>query len=61
MAEGWYPLTREIYVINTEPRVGLATGFAAFLASERGQRIILKSGILPNTQPYRIIEVKDHF
>jgi phosphate transport system substrate-binding protein len=58
IAQGNYALTRNIYFINNDPRYGLATGFAAFLASERGQRIILKSGILPATQPYRIIEIK---
>lgn len=61
MSKEWYPLTRDVYVINSEPRTGLATGFTAFLASERGQRIILKAGILPATQPYRIIEVNDNF
>jgi phosphate transport system substrate-binding protein len=61
IAKGYYPFTRNIYVINSEPRVGLATGLASFLASERGQRIILKTGILPATQPYRIIEVKNDF
>jgi phosphate transport system substrate-binding protein len=57
---GHYPLTRNIYYINSEPRLGLATGFSHFIASERGQRIILKSGILPATQPFRIIEVKEY-
>jgi phosphate transport system substrate-binding protein len=56
-----YPFTRDIYVIYSEPYSGLAKGFAAFLASERGQRIILKAGILPATQPYRIIETKNNF
>jgi phosphate transport system substrate-binding protein len=56
-----YPLTRFIYVINAEPRQGLASGFAAFLASDRGQRIILRSGILPATQPLRIIQVRNDF
>jgi phosphate transport system substrate-binding protein len=55
-----YPFTRDVYVINAEPYVGLATGFVAFLASGRGQRIILKLGILPATQPFRIIETKDN-
>jgi phosphate transport system substrate-binding protein len=59
IAKGYYPFTRNIYIINSEPRVGLATGFAGFVASERGQRIILKTGILPATQPFRIIEVKN--
>ena len=59
IAKKQYPLIRYIYVINTEPRTGLASGFASFIASDRGQRIILKSGVLPATQPLRLIQVKD--
>jgi phosphate transport system substrate-binding protein len=57
IAKKLYPLTRCIYVINAEGMSGLASGFAAFLASDRGQRIILRSGILPATQPIRIVEM----
>ncbi|NVO01977.1 MAG: substrate-binding domain-containing protein [Bacteroidetes bacterium] len=57
IAQKQYPLTRCIYVINAEGMSGLASGFAAFLASDRGQRIILRSGILPATQPIRIVEL----
>jgi len=53
-----YPLTRDIYMINTEPRNGLATGFSAFLASDKGQRIILKSGILPAVAPTRVVNIR---
>jgi phosphate transport system substrate-binding protein len=53
-----YPLTRSIYVINTEPRNGLATGFMALISSDKGQRIILKSGILPANAPVRLINVR---
>lgn len=56
---GDYPLTRGVYALLTDPRGGLATGFATFMASDRGQRIILKSGIVPATQPVRIVNVKD--
>lgn len=56
-----YPLIRDIYIINAEPRTGLATGFTSFVASDRGQRIILKSGILPATQPVRIVNIKEDF
>jgi len=56
-----YPLTRSIYIIISEPRTGLASGFTSFIASERGQRIILKSGILPATQPVRLINVTKDF
>ena len=53
-----YPLTRDIYMINMEPRDGLATGFSAFVAGEKGQRIILKSGILPTALPTRVVNVR---
>jgi phosphate transport system substrate-binding protein len=59
LSTGQYPYRRDVYAIITDPRVGLCTGFAAFVASDRGQRIILKSGILPATQPVRLIHVSD--
>lgn len=60
-ATGKYPLTRYMYIINTEPRAGLSTGFSAFAAGDKGQRIILKTGILPYMQPVRLIQVKENF
>ena len=45
--EKCYPLSRGIYAILREPRIGLGTGFVAHLASDAGQRIILKSGLVP--------------
>lgn len=58
MATGDYPLTRKLYVISREPRTGLGTGFSAFICSDKGQRIILKSGLYPANAPIRIIKVK---
>lgn len=52
-----YPLSRSLYVINSTGRAGLATAFADFLKSERGQRIILKSGLLPDSIPPREINI----
>lgn len=54
-----YPMSRPVYLILSEPRMGLASGFTTFIASDRGQRIILKSGILPATQPVRLVNVRD--
>jgi len=48
-----YPLQRSLYIINSTGRRGLATGFATFLESERGQRIVLRSGLLPDSIPTR--------
>jgi len=56
---GNYPLARPIYVLLNDPRNALPWGFASFLTSDRGQRIILKSGLVPATQPVRIVDVKD--
>jgi phosphate transport system substrate-binding protein len=50
-----YPLTRSLYIISREGRTGLGTGFASFVAGDKGQRIILKSGIVPATAPVRIV------
>ena len=56
---GDYPLTRSIYVLLNDPRSALPWGFASFLSSDRGQRIILKSGLVPATQPVRVVNIKD--
>lgn len=57
IALGLYPLTRSLYIINCEGGAGLGTGFAAFLAGDRGQRIVLKSGLLPDSIPSREINI----
>jgi len=52
-----YPLSRNLYFINCTGRSGLASAFSDFLHSERGQRIILKSGLLPDSIPTREINI----
>ncbi len=59
LAQGFYPLTRDVIVSSREARTGLATGFTAWLAGDKGQRIILKSGLLPATMPIRIVKIKN--
>ena len=56
---GYYPLTRNIFIILNDPISGLPSGLTSFLTSDRGQRIILKSGLLPATQPIRVVHIKD--
>ncbi len=56
---GNYPLTRSIYALLNDPRSALPWGFTSFITSDRGQRIILKSGLVPATQPVRIVNIKD--
>lgn len=54
-----YPLTRKLYVLNYQGKLGLGMGFATYISSREGQRIILKSGLLPINIPTREIEVRD--
>lgn len=58
IAEGSYPFCRDLYMISRETFSGLGTGFASFVAGDQGQRIVLKSGLVPATMPIRLIEVK---
>ncbi|MHA6249755.1 PstS family phosphate ABC transporter substrate-binding protein [Pontibacter sp. CAU 1760] len=55
IAQQAYPLRRFVYVISTEGRAGLGTGFASFVGGDQGQRIFLKSGLVPATMPVRVI------
>ena len=57
LALKYYPLSRRITMLSREARSGLASGFMAFVASERGQRIVLKAGLVPVTMPLRIVEI----
>lgn len=59
LAQGTYPLRRDLYVISREARAGIGTGFASFVAGDKGQRIFLKSGLLPATMPIRLVNVTD--
>jgi len=56
---GYYPLTRNVYIILNDPRSSLPSGLTKFLTSDRGQRIILKSGLVPASQPVRIVHTKE--
>jgi len=53
-----YPLSRGLYILDSSGKIGLAAGFAAFLKSDKGQRIILKSGLLPDSIPQREMILK---
>jgi phosphate transport system substrate-binding protein len=59
LAQGKYPLARRLYIINCQGYTGLGMGFASFLGGERGQRIILKSGLVPERVPSRKIIIRN--
>ncbi len=56
--DGSYPFTREVYCINRQPYSGLAHGFSSFIAGEKGQYIVLHSGLVPAAMPVRNVEIK---
>lgn len=53
-----YPLIRKMLAVSREARAGLGTGFVSFMAGEKGQRIILKSGMVPVQAPIRLIKTE---
>lgn len=59
LAIGNYPLARHLYIVNCQGYSGLGMGFGSFLSGERGQRIILKSGLLPERTPGRKILIRN--
>jgi phosphate transport system substrate-binding protein len=53
-----YPFVREIYLISRETFAGLGSGFINWACAEQGQRIVLKSGLVPATMPIRLMQIK---
>jgi len=57
-----YPLWRPVYVLLSDPKMGLASGFSIFLAHEVGQMILYKSGLLPITDPYnKVVRIVNEY
>jgi phosphate transport system substrate-binding protein len=52
-----YPLKRSLYVVNCTGRKGLGAGLELFIKGDKGQRIILRSGLLPYIIPGRDIAI----
>lgn len=61
VADKSYPFIRDVFIICRETFPGLGTGFSSFFAGEIGQRIILKSGMVPATMPIRLVMIKDKY
>ena len=47
LLDGRYPFARTVYALLVDPFHGLPVGFANFLQSPIGQKIVLKSALLP--------------
>jgi phosphate transport system substrate-binding protein len=53
-----YPFVREVYLISRETYKGLGAGFIQWATGEQGQRIVLKSGLVPATMPIRLVQIR---
>lgn len=56
--DGKYPLTRPIYMITTASPAGVGGKFYAFVTGVDGQRIIMKTGILPARMQVSVVELQ---
>jgi phosphate transport system substrate-binding protein len=55
---GDYPLRREVYAAITDELGSLPSGFLHFFANDKGQRLILKSGLVPASMPVRTVQTR---
>lgn len=56
-----YPFLRELFIVSQEKNDGLGTGFATYVASDEGQRIVQRFGLMPVDNAVRIIELRNQF
>ncbi|HET8860890.1 substrate-binding domain-containing protein [Marivirga sp.] len=59
IAQKSYPLIREVFIISREAYTGLGSGFTAYAAGDKGQRVVLKSGLVPATMPIRLVQFSE--
>ncbi|MGI4833148.1 MAG: PstS family phosphate ABC transporter substrate-binding protein [Janthinobacterium lividum] len=56
-----YPLRRDLYAISREARAGLGSGFVSFVAGQKGQLIVQKSGLMPANIQARIVNTRKQY
>ena len=55
---GQYPLFRKVYMISTATKSTVLNSFYTFVTGFAGQKIIMKTGILPYHTNPRVVELK---
>lgn len=53
-----YPYIRKVYYFSTEFAVTASEGFVTFLLKPGGQKVFLNKGLVPRTQPVRLIQIE---
>jgi ABC-type phosphate transport system substrate-binding protein len=54
----YYPLSRQIYLFLNDEKKGLASGFATFLLSQEGQKIVQNNNLSPTNYNIEIVKIK---
>lgn len=57
--DGTYPLFRQIYMITTAHSSSPGGGFYSFVTGDIGQKIIMKTGILPARMKIQVVQLGD--
>ena len=57
IANNSYPLRFDVWVLSRDFDMNVSVGFLSFLLAYDGQKIILNSGLVPVTQPVKIIQL----
>ena len=55
--QGYYPVPAPVYVYSRDLVSDLATGFISFVSSPPGQKVFLNCGLVPQSQPVRIVQL----
>ncbi len=55
--DGTYPLTRCIYMITISPSGSPGAGFYSFVTSFTGQKLIMKTGVMPARMNINVVEI----
>jgi ABC-type phosphate transport system substrate-binding protein len=55
--KGYYPINAPIFIYSREMVQDLALGLVSFVASPPGQKVFLNNGLVPQTQPIRLVQV----
>lgn len=54
---GTYPLTRSIWMATISPSGSLGGGFYSFVTGNKGQKLIMKTGVLPARMQINVVEL----
>ncbi len=52
-----YPYRRYVYLITGDLGIGLTTGFLTYLLKPEGQKVVMKNGLVPVSQPVQTIQL----